>query len=75
MIVVDDVDENTEIVTFDVISLYTSNVDEFGFRAMDYFLTKDKDDLHPRFRNEFVLESSNFILKNNKLTFGSEFYL
>ena len=42
---------------------------------MDYFLTKDKKDLHPRFRKEFVLESSNFILQNNKLTFDSEFYL
>ena len=41
---------------------------------MDYFLTKDKVDLHPRFRKEFVLESANFILKNNPLTFDSEFY-
>ena len=41
-----DVDEDAEIVTFDVISLYTSIPHEFGLEATDYFL----EDLHPRFR-------------------------
>ena len=54
-----DVDEDTEIVTFDVISMYS----------------KYREDLHPRFRKAFVLESVNFILKNNTLTFDSKFYL
>ena len=62
-------------VTFDVISLYTSILHEFGLEARDYFLTKYQKDLHPRFRKEFVLESTNFVLKNNTLTFDSEFYL
>ena len=70
-----DVDENTEIVTFDVISLYTSIPHEFGLEALDYFLTKYQEDLHPRFRKEFVLESANFILKNMTLTCDSKFYL
>ena len=38
-------------------------------------MTKYQEDLHPRFRKEFVLESANFILKNNTSTFDSEFYL
>ena len=50
-----DVDEDTEIVTFDVTSLYTSIFHEFGSEAIDYFLTKYQD-------QEFVLESTNFIL-------------
>ena len=70
-----DVDENTEIVTFGVISSYISIPHEFGLEAIDYFLTKYGEGLHPRFRKEFVLESANFILKNNTLTFDSEFYL
>ena len=70
-----DVDENNEIVTFDVISLATSIHHEFCLETIDYFLTKYQEDLHPRFRKEFVLESANFILKNNTLTFYSEFYL
>ena len=55
-----DVDKDTEIVIFDVISLYTSIPHESGLDAM--FLTKYQEDLYPRFRKEFVLESANFIL-------------
>ena len=69
------VDEDTEIVTFDVISLYTSIPHKFGLEAINYFLTKYQEDLHAIFKKEFVLESANFILKNNTLTFDSEFYL
>ena len=70
-----DVDQNTEIVTFDVISLCKSIPHEFGLEDIDYFFTKYQEYLHPRFRKESVLESANFILKNNILTFDSEFYL
>ena len=70
-----DVDQNTEIITFDVISLYTSIPYEFELEDIDYFFTKYQEYLHPRFRKEFGLESANFILKNNILTFDSEFYL
>ena len=35
-----DVDEDTEIVTFHVISLYISIPHEFGLEAIDHFLTK-----------------------------------
>ena len=70
-----DVHEDTEIVTFEVISLYTSIPHEFGLEAIDCFLTKYQEDLPARFRKEFALESANFILKNNMLTFVFEFYL
>ena len=55
-----DVDENTEIITFDLINLYTSISHEFGSEAIYYFLTKYQEDLQ-----EFVLESASFILKSN----------
>ena len=38
-------------------------------------MAKYQEDLHPRFRKEFVLESAIVIVKNNTLTFDSEFYL
>ena len=60
---------------FDIISLYTSILHQFGLEAIDYFLTKYQEDLHPRFRKELVLESADFILNNNTLTFDSEFCL
>ena len=58
-----DVHEDAEIVTFDLISLYTSIPHKFGLEAIDYFLTKYQEDLHPRFREEFDLEIANVILK------------
>ena len=70
-----DVDEDTEIVMLEVISLYTSIPHKFGIEAVDYFLSKYQEDLHPKFKKEFVLESANFILKSNTVTFDSEFYL
>ena len=68
-------DEDTEIVTFDVKSMYTSIPHEFFLEDIGYFLTKYQDDLHSRFKNEFVQETANFILKNNTLLFDSQFYL
>ena len=41
-----DVDEDTEIVIFDVISLYTSILHKFGFESLDYFWTRYQEDLH-----------------------------
>ena len=58
-----------------IISFYTTISHEFGLEAIDYFLTKTQEDLHPRFKTNFFLESTDFILKNNMLTFDSEFYL
>ena len=55
-----DVDEDTEIVKFNVIGLY--------------LVYKEKD-LHPRSKKKLVLESVNFILKKNALIFYSEYYL
>ena len=59
----------------DVISLYRSIPHESGLDNIDYFWDKYQEELHPRFRKEFFLESANFILKNNTLIFNSEFFL
>ena len=66
-----DVDVDTEVVKFAIISLYQSIPHKFGLEALDYFLTKYQEDLYPRFKNKLVLESFNFVLKSN----DSEFYL
>ena len=70
-----DLDEETEIVTFDVISQDTSYPREFDLELSDYFLTKYQKDLHPTFKTEFVSESVNFILEKNTLIYDAEFYL
>ena len=68
-------DPDTEMVTFDVTSLYTSIPHEYGLKALGYFLTAFKDEMNPRFNNQFILDAADFILKNNSFTFDSMFFL
>ena len=37
-------------------------------------MAKYQEDLHSRFRKEFILELANFILENNTLAFDTRFY-
>ena len=68
-------DEETEIVTLDVVSSHTSISHEFSLETLEYFLSIYQEDLYPRFKKEFALKSANFIIKRNTLTLDSEFYL
>ena len=54
------------MLTFEVVALYTGISHEFGLEAIDYFLTKCQEDLHPIFKKEFVSELVNCILKNTR---------
>ena len=56
---------NTKIVTSDVISLYTSIPHEYSLELW-IFLTKYQEDLHPKFKKKFDLESANFIIKTTR---------
>ena len=70
-----EVDHDTEIVTFDITSLYTSIPHKYGLKALGYFLTTFKEEMNPRFNNQFILDEADFILKNNSLTIDSMFFL
>ena len=70
-----EVDINTKIATFDVVSLYTNIPHEFGLEALDYYLTNYPEDLNPKFNKNFVLEAADFILKNNICFFDKVYYL
>ena len=43
--------------------------------AVRYFLSKCKEDIYPRFNISFILESIDFILKNNTCVFDNEYFL
>ena len=43
--------------------------------AVRYFLLKYKEDIHSRFNIPFILESIDFILKNNTCVFDNEYFL
>ena len=66
-------DGNTVIATFDVVGLYTNIPHTFGMEAVRYFLLKLKEDNHLRFNIPFILESIDFILKNNTCVFDNEY--
>ena len=63
--------ENTAIAIFDLVGLYTNISHTFGMEAVRYFLLKYKEDIHPRFNIPFILESIDFILKNNTCVFDN----
>ena len=66
--------EDTLLVTFDVVNLYTNIPHTFGLEALDYWLENHPESLHARFNKEFVLECAKFILQNKNIKFNNEFY-
>ena len=62
--------EDTLIMTFDVVNLYTNILHIFGLEAVDFHPGSS----HARFNKELVLECAKFILQNNNLKFNNEFY-
>ena len=68
-------DGNAVIATFDEVGLYTNIPHTFGLEAVRYFLLKYEEDTHPRFNILFILESIDFILKNNICLFDNECFL
>ena len=66
--------EDTLLVTFHVVSLYTNIPNTFGLESLDYWLENHLESLHARFNKEFVLKCAKFILQNNNPKFNNEFY-
>ena len=58
---------------FEVKSLYTCILHNFGLEAIRFWIKEHLDSLHSRFAKEFVLESIKMILENN-CVFNDEFY-
>ena len=67
--------ENTILVTFDVISLYTNNAHAYGLEVLSYWIDKHPGNLHGKFNKKFVLESARLILENNNCKFNNEFFV
>ena len=66
--------EDTLLVTFDVVNLYTNIPHTFGPEAMESWLENYSESLHTKFNKEFVLECAKFVLWNNNMKFNNEFY-
>ena len=55
-------------------SLYTSIPSELGLEAIEYWIMRKRNLVSQRFTKEFILESIEFILKNNNFSFDSKIF-
>ena len=66
--------EDTLLLTFGVVNLYTNIPHTSELKAPDYWPEIHPESLHTRFNKEFVLECGKFILQNNHMKFNNKFY-
>jgi len=69
------INSNTLLVSFDIISLYTSIPHSLGLDSVKFWLDKEKDKLPDRFPADFILSGIDLILKNNYFQFCDNIYL
>ena len=66
--------ENTMLVSFDVVNLYSNIPHNLGLEAIDYWLKKCPHNLKKRIQPEFIKEGIKFILENNTFFFNNKYY-
>ena len=65
---------NNYVMCCDVTSLYTSIPNELGMQALEYWIDRKAALIPKRFSKSFILESAEFVLKNNFFTFGDRMW-
>ena len=65
---------DTFLASFDVESLYSNIPHDLGLKAIKFWLEQHPEDLHIHFSKESILESIEFILKNNTFYFNGMYY-
>ena len=65
---------DSDMYSCDIESLYTSIPTELGLEAIEYWIMRKRDLIPQRFTKEFILESIEFILKNNNFLFDSKMF-
>ena len=68
------VKEDTTMVSFDVINLYTSIPHSYGLEAIRFWLHRHPEEIPGRISKEFITESIEFILHNNHFRFEDQVY-
>ena len=70
----DEVEERTLIVSFDVVSLYTSIPHDLGLTAIEYWIDNYTTSLPRPFSKEFILEAISHVLRENTFSFDNKHY-
>ena len=70
----DEVKEDILLVSFDVVSLYTSIPHDLGLTAIEYWIDNYTTILPRPFSKEFILEAISLVLKENTFSFDNKHY-
>ena len=65
---------NAHIMCCDIIALYTKIPNDLGMKALQYWIQRKRSIIPNRFSEEFILESTKFILENNHFQFDGKMY-
>ena len=66
--------KETILYSVDISSLYTSINHDLGIEATTYWINKHRDVIPDRFSDRFIIESLEFVLKNNNFKFDNIYY-
>ena len=69
-----DLDHDCELLTCDIVSLYTSIPHDLGVKAILYWLHKHPNEIPKRYTHAFIIDSIKFILSNNNFMFNNEMW-
>lgn len=64
------VDPDAELVSLDVVNLYTNISSTLGLSALNFLIDNCRTDIDNRFTKEFLLEATDLVLQNNVFTFN-----
>ena len=67
-------EEKCKLFGCDMTSLYTSIPHELGLKAIKYWINRCRNPIPARFTNNFIIESVEFLLKNNNCTFKDQLF-
>jgi hypothetical protein len=68
------VNPNSELISFDVVSLYTNIPHDLGISAITFWLENKRNIVQDRFSKDFILETVKIILERNVFYFNGKFY-
>lgn len=67
--------QDAKLVTMDVTHLYTNINTDLGINALKYWRNKYPQNINSSFSEEFILEASSLVLKNNTFSINGKYYL